>query len=165
MKQTHKTSDTNTEKKPLSHKDVVSLILEDHKPLKKLILILKDLEASMKEKRPAFKEFSSALTLHSKAEEESLYVFMKNIKDMRIEALEGDKEHSIADELIKEIEEISSGDDNELWESKVKVLAELVDHHIKEEESDILKQVKKTFDAHERAQIGEVYKQLLVEFS
>lgn len=142
--------------------DVVSLILRDHKPIKELILVLKDPDVSISKKQPAFAEFERTLLSHAKAEEESLYIQLKETDDLRTEGLEGDTEHAIAEQLMMEINE-SKGDDD-TWMAKVKVLAELVDHHVKEEEKEVLKEVRKAFDAEKRVEIGEMYSQLLSKY-
>jgi hemerythrin superfamily protein len=146
----------STKRNDVYNDDIVTLILDDHKPLKALIKILKDSKASITTKSPAFEKFAPALLAHAKAEEQCLYVPMNEDRELRIEAQEGFTEHSIADELITEILTIGP-DDQDMWVAKVKVLAELVDHHIEEEEGVVLKKVKKQFNAEERAQIGEVY--------
>ena len=142
--------------------DIATLILRDHKPIKELLLILKDAEASFEEKQPAFTEFELTLLSHAKAEEKSFYVHLKKVDDLRIEGLEGDTEHAIAEGLIKEINQ--SKGDQDLWMAKVKVLAELVDHHVKEEETEVLKGVRKEFDAEKRNEIGEEYSVLLKKY-
>jgi hemerythrin superfamily protein len=142
--------------------EITSLILRDHKPIKELILILKDPEVSFSKKQPAFSEFEQVLTHHAKAEEESLYVHLKHEDDLRIEGLEGDTEHAIAMQLIEEIKD--SRDDEDTWMAKVKVLAEIVDHHVKEEEKSVLKQVKKEFSNDMRVEIGEMYSKLLKKY-
>lgn len=149
-------------KKQAILKDIASLILRDHKPIKELISILKDTEVSIAKKRPAFAEFERTLSCHAKAEEESLYIQLKQVDDLRIEGLEGDTEHAIADQLMKEVNE-SKGDDD-TWMAKVKVLAELVDHHVKEEEKEVLKAVRKSFSADKRIEIGEVYSRMLNKY-
>ena len=142
--------------------EITALIRRDHEPIKKLILILKDSEVGIAKKRPAYTEFEHLLSQHAKAEEKSLYVHMKSEDDLKIEGLEGDTEHNIADTLMKEIDGISN--DENLWSAKVKVLAELVDHHVKEEENEVLKQVIKEFDVNTRIEIGKEYSELLSHF-
>lgn len=142
--------------------DIVSLILKDHLPIKKLISILKNPEISISKKRPAYKEFESILSNHASAEQESLYIHLKKDEELRSEGHEGDIEHSIAFKFMEEIDQIKN--DNDKWMAKVKVLAEVVDHHVKEEEKEVLKQVKKEFDLEERMEIGREYTQLLEQF-
>ncbi len=142
--------------------DIIELILKDHKPIKKMIEILKNDQAEYSEKRPAFDEFSSLLLSHAEPEQESLYARMKEEKSLREEAFEGDVEHALASQLIEEVK--STYEDQDLWMAKVKVLAELVEHHIEEEESEMLKQVKKQFDAETRYVIGQEYLNLRAEF-
>lgn len=142
--------------------DITSLILRDHVPIKKHILVLKDSEIGIIQKKLAYAEFERVLSNHAKAEQESLYIHMKNEDDLCIEGLEGDTEHALADQLMKEIDSIKN-DDN-LWMAKVKVLAELVDHHVKEEEKEVLKHVQKKFDVNTRIEIGTEYSNLLGQF-
>ncbi len=150
-------------KKEASPNDVVELILRDHKPLKKLIKILKNAEGTFAKKRPAFAEFAELLMAHAKPEEQSLYVHMKEGTELRSEGFEGDTEHAIADQLVEEIKELTN--DRDEWMAKVKVLAELVEHHIEEEEEDMLPDVRKEFGAEERAQIGKEYLRLRAGFT
>jgi hemerythrin superfamily protein len=150
------------EKNETESQDVIDLIMEDHKLLKQLILILKNPEVSFTKKLPAFEQFEVSLITHAKSEEESLYVSMKKLKELKVEGLEGDVEHSLADQLVNEIKETS---DDDTWMAKVKVLAELVDHHIKEEESEMLKKVRKEFSKEKREEIGKNYSQLYTRYS
>lgn len=134
--------------------DIIRLILEDHKPLKKLIKIMKDSEASMKSRKEAFQKFSSLLILHAKPEEQALYMQMKQEGDMREDAFEGDVEHQLAEQMLDEAKRTQ---DPDLWSARVKVLAELVEHHIKEEEKDMLPKFKKESDIKTRRELGEVF--------
>ena len=86
--------------------DVVRLILEDHKPLKKLIKLLKESENEIEERMEAYAEFAPLLVNHSKSEKQSLYASMKKNKKMREEALEGEGKHGLADQLLEEIKRI-----------------------------------------------------------
>lgn len=142
--------------------EITALILKDHKPIKELLLILKDAEISIAKKRPVFEEFERVLTNHAKAEEESLYVYLKQEDELCVEGIEGDTEHKMAERLMNEVNE--SRDDEDTWMAKVKVLAEVVDHHVKEEEKEILKDVRKEFNLEKRNEIGELYSRLIREY-
>ncbi len=132
--------------------DVINLILEDHKPLKKLIKILKDNDKDFDKRDQAFAEFAPLLINHSKSEEESLYKIMKTNAELRTLAFEGDVEHTLADQML---EEIKRTEDQDIWSAKVKVLAELVEHHIEEEEEEMLPEYKKESTLEERARLGQ----------
>lgn len=131
--------------------DIIDLILEDHKPLKELIKILKDTEADPGERFTAFEKFAPLLNVHSKPEEQSLYAHLKKDDELRVDALEGDAEHAISDLLLHEIFEV---EDKDMWSAKVKVLAELVENHIKGEEHDLLPAFKKNSDEKLRLELG-----------
>lgn len=134
--------------------DIVKLILADHVPLKKLIKKMKNSDADVEERRAAFEEFAPLLLAHAKPEEDVLYSFMKTNKDLREEAYEGDVEHTLADQMV---EESKRTQDEDIFLAKVKVLAELVEHHIKEEEENLLPHVKKQSNSADRAKLGEKY--------
>lgn len=142
--------------------DIFSLILHDHKPLWSLIETLKDEEASNEERVKAFDEFAQRLVNHAKSEELSLYKAMKAEKDFRMQGIEGDVEHGIADQLL---EEIKRTEDEDVWTAKVKVLAELVEHHLEEEEEEQFPEVRAHFSQEERIKLGEVYRRLTAKFA
>ena len=134
--------------------DIVQLILEDHKPLKKLIKTLKNTEADEDERREAFQTFADLLISHSRPEEDVLYAEMKEDEDMREEGCEGEVEHGLADQMV---EEAKRARDHDIWSAKVKVLAELVEHHIEEEEDELLPKYKKQSSVDERRDLGEEF--------
>ena len=54
---------------------------------------------------------------------------------------EADVEHASAKELIAQLEQMRPGDDH--YDAKVTVLAEYIDHHVKEEEGEMFTQARK----------------------
>lgn len=137
--------------------DIIQLILQDHKPLKELIEILKDDETEFSEKKPVFEEFAPLLLSHAEPEEQSLYTHMKEEEELRAEGFEGQTEHALASQLIEDINQTSDEDE---WMAKVKVLAEMVEHHIEEEEEEMFPDIKKQLDSEARIAIGEEYMRL-----
>ncbi|MBC7458835.1 MAG: hemerythrin domain-containing protein [Bdellovibrionaceae bacterium] len=141
--------------------DILNMILEDHKPLKQLIKILKNDEKDLNQRKAAFEEFAILLVSHAKPEEQTLYVAMKKKEDLRAEALEGDVEHGLADQLVEEIHRTENDDD--LWSARTKVLAELVEHHIEEEEKQLLPDYRKKSTPNERIQLGQAFLKIKTE--
>lgn len=143
--------------KRMASGDIIKLILADHTPLKRLIKVLKSEDKALGERQRAFQEFSKLLICHAQPEEQSLYVAMKDIEKLRAEGYEGDVEHGLADQMV---EEAKREQDTDRWSAKVKVLAELVEHHIKEEEQDMLPDYKRLSQSDERVALGEKYRRL-----
>lgn len=137
--------------------DIVNMIMEDHKPLKELIEVMKDTERDLDERADAFAEFAPMLIAHAKPEEQVLYNTMKQAAELREEGFEGDVEHSLADQMV---EEIMRTEDDDLWSARVKVLAELVEHHIEEEETRLLPDFKKHSEESIRQRLGQEFLRL-----
>jgi hemerythrin superfamily protein len=74
----------------------------------------------------------NALTVHTTIEEEIFYPAFLEATDDKDLHHEAEIEHDAAKKLIAEIE--ASGPDDEYYDSKVKVLSEMIKHHVKEEE-------------------------------
>lgn len=127
--------------------DIIKVLKTDHQPLKKLIKVMKETENSMGARRTALEEFGPLLLEHAKAEEKVLYTFLKEQADMEEEGFEGDVEHGLAEQML---EEAKSTNDEDLWSARVKVLAELVEHHLDEEENEIFPEFKKNSELEER---------------
>ena len=83
--------------------------------------------------------------MHATIEEEILYPAAKEaFADEEEEDLvnEAEVEHGSAKELIAKIEGMSN--DDEHFKATVKVLAEYIKHHVKEEENELFPELKKT---------------------
>jgi hemerythrin superfamily protein len=83
------------------------------------------------------------LTAHATAEEELFYPRAREVlgddEDLVDEA---DVEHASAKELIAQIE--AGSPDDPLYDAKVKVLGEYIDHHVKEEEGEMFPKIRKS---------------------
>jgi hypothetical protein len=72
------------------------------------------------------------LRIHTQIEEDVFYpAFLSSTDDIDLHH-EAEIEHDGAKKLIAEIE--ASGPDDEYFDAKVKVLSEMIKHHVKEEE-------------------------------
>jgi hemerythrin superfamily protein len=111
--------------------DAVSLLKADHRQVEKWFA---EFEKSRNDSRKSelASKICTALTVHTEIEEELFYpafIEATGDKDIHHEAV---VEHAGAKKLIKEIEASSPRDD--YYDSKVKVLSEMIKHHVKEEE-------------------------------
>lgn len=121
--------------------DVVSAILEDHEALRNFLGLLKDTHAEMRERRRAYDQFSALLKSHTDVEEAVVYKNALELPghEMHIKAAEGFVEHRLAEDLMKRLEAAS---DTTEWSAHANVLSEIVEHHLKEEERDLLPKIR-----------------------
>jgi hemerythrin superfamily protein len=135
----------STGAKTTSADDAVKLLTADHKEVKALFKDydkLVETEADDSEKLALAQQICVMLTAHATAEEELFYPAAREVLGEDEDLIdEADVEHSTAKDLIAQIE--GSTPDDPLYDARVKVLGEYIDHHVKEEEGEIFPKAKK----------------------
>lgn len=123
---------------------ILDTIESDHQELKKMLKSV--LETGDGNRRAeSFAQFKTAMTAHSRGEEQVLYQPLAQKPDAKSEALESIAEHQVAEHLIEELAaDRNAGADT--WTARCTVLQELVEHHIKDEETKLFPMVQKVFD-------------------
>ena len=123
-----------------TEKDACDLLDADHKAVKKLFKEYDELAGSKARGAPQkrldlARQICQELSVHARVEEEIFYPALRAaIKDTDMLA-EAEVEHQSAKDLIAQIE--SMGEADEMFDAKVKVLGEYIDHHVKEERNEI----------------------------
>ena len=82
-----------------------------------------------------------ALAIHAEIEESIFYPALRNAEGADASLDEADVEHSHIKELVAQLESGQPGD--ELFEARMTVLSEYVQHHVKEEESTLFSKARK----------------------
>jgi hemerythrin superfamily protein len=127
---------TNAQNKPrlpglTARVDAIDLLKADHREVEGWFDDFENSEAAPK-KRKLAAQICKGLRVHTQIEEEIFYPACRQAgisEDMMDEA---DIEHDAAKKLIAEIEAGGPGDDH--WDARVKVLSEMIEHHVREEE-------------------------------
>jgi hemerythrin len=102
------------------------------------------------------------LKVHAQLEEELFYPAVREAIDDDEMMNEAEIEHGSAKDLIAQIEDASPED--ERYDALVKVLSEYIKHHVKEEEGEMFKQIKRSrLDTAALGEQMEEHKQLLSE--
>lgn len=126
-----------------SSADAIALLTEDHKKVQKLF---KEFEKRSDEddeegKQALVEMICAELTIHATIEEEIFYPAARRAIEEEDLLDEAEVEHATAKELIAQLEGMQAGD--ELYDAKVTVLGEYIDHHVKEEQNEMFPKVKK----------------------
>lgn len=146
--------------------DAIKLLTTDHREVKALFQQYQELvddDAEDDEKHPIAQQICLLLTVHAQIEEEIFYPAAKEAIDESDLVDEAAVEHASAKDLIAQLEESDPSD--ELFDAKVKVLGEYIDHHVKEEEKQMFPQARKAgLDLKAMGeQLAERKRQLMVE--
>lgn len=124
--------------------DAIALLTKDHSDVKKLFKTYQELadgEASAAPRLAIAHEICEALTLHAIVEEEIFYPALREAaQDTQNELDEAVVEHGTVKELVEQIKAMDP--EENLYNAKVKVLGEYVDHHAKEEEAEMFPKAK-----------------------
>lgn len=127
-------------------KDACDLLDADHKAVKALFKEYESLSESRSrsttKKRQLADQICQELTVHAAIEEEIFYpAVRKAIKDNDL-MNEAVVEHASAKDLIAQIKGMDAGD--EMFDAKVTVLGEYIDHHVKEERTEMFTKARAT---------------------
>ena len=121
------------------------LLMADHKEVHAMFQQYKklaDADAEASEREALATENCHALTIHATIEEELFYPAAREAEVDADLLDEAEVEHASAKELIAQIEAMSPDDD--LYDAKLTVLGEYIDHHVKEEEGELFPKCRKS---------------------
>jgi len=125
-------------------RDALALLKADHKEVNGLFKQyekMADAEADAEERQTLAEQICDMLTVHATIEEEIFYPAARESAVDSDLLDEAEVEHASAKDLIAQIKGMSP--DDELYDAKVKVLGEYIEHHVKEEEGEIFPKAKK----------------------
>jgi len=114
--------------------DAIKLLKDDHREVKGWFKEYEKLEDDGAKQALADK-ICLALTVHTQIEEEIFYPAARGEIDDDDLLDEAEVEHASAKQLIAELKEMKVGD--RLFDAKVTVLGEYIDHHVEEEEKEM----------------------------
>ena len=127
-------------------KDALQLLMVEHREVKAMFQAYRKLaEAGRRgdERMLLASQICVALTVHTQMEEEILYPAAREVLTQDEDIVdEAYVEHAGARTLIAQVKTMTS--DQPLYDAKVKVLGEYVDHHVREEEAEFFPKLRKT---------------------
>jgi len=131
--------------------NAIDLLKSQHRAVEKLFSKLEAAKGTAK-KQEVFNEIADSLAAHAAIEEHHFYpaVRAKRTEDILLESLE---EHLGIKRVLADLLKVAPND--ETFDAKIAVLKEQVQHHVKEEETDLMPKVKKLLTSEELASLGE----------
>jgi hemerythrin superfamily protein len=135
------------------------LLVEQHRELEERITAL-DTDSGSGEpglRRERFEEFAAMLGVHARLEERYLYPLLARVEGLA-RAREEAEDHLAMRELMEELEELSSGEDE--WWARFMALEDLLVAHAREEEVELFPRLASALDQEEQHDLSHSFLKL-----
>lgn len=140
--------------------NAIDMLKEDHQKVKGLFRQFEQAGEDTARKKQIANQVFQELKVHSQLEEEIFYPAVKEKtreEEARDLVTEGVEEHHVVDQLMEELQQ--PGLDDEVYDAKFKVLTENVEHHIQEEEEELMPKAEQALGS-DMASVTEQMQQL-----
>ncbi|HEV7765415.1 MAG TPA: hemerythrin domain-containing protein [Thermoanaerobaculia bacterium] len=138
--------------------NAVTMLKSDHASLKRLLRELTETsDRALKQRESLVNQIERELKTHAQIEEEVFYPAFKaatkktDAEDLFYEAAE---EHHVADMILPALK--AANPKSHEFKAKAKVLKDVIEHHIKEEETQMFVVARQVFDEDELREIGDL---------
>ncbi len=137
--------------------DAISLLKQQHKSTQETLMALTNTtERGIKIRHELLAKLRSELTQHMLLEEEIFYPAFKAAverkKDKRL-YYEAHEEHKAAKAVLKDLARADAS--SVAFGAKAKVLKELIEHHVEEEENEMFPRAREAFTKQELVELAE----------
>ena len=132
-------------------KTITEVLTDHHQEMRELI-------EQIKEDQSKFIVLKKHLDIHHELEEDLLLNELNGKKDIKDESLESQEEHFVLNVLLLDLADFPI--DNFRWMVKFKVLEEIINHHLDEEEEDLFPEVKKYLPRKKLIDLGTQFQEL-----
>ena len=148
-------------------KDATGLLKEDHAKVRALLGELeKSSEKATARREELLEEIERELKIHTTLEEEIFYPAFREAAEKKDDLklyYEAIEEHHVVDNVLPELKGTDPG--TEVFAAKAKVLKDLVEHHAKEEETEMFPRARKLMNREELVRLGEQLAQAKVSLT
>jgi hemerythrin superfamily protein len=118
--------------------DAIGILKQDHR---KVEALFSQFEKATSNKQSILNQIIKELSIHATVEENLVYPLLEDIDKVADDAAEAYEEHHVVKMMLAELADLPA--EKEVVAAKVRVLCEMIKHHVKEEERDLLPQLKK----------------------
>jgi hemerythrin-like domain-containing protein len=136
----------------------ITMLKADHATVKRLLRELSETtDRAVKQREALVERIERELKMHAQLEEEIFYpAFQAAAKGSEAEDLfyEAAEEHHVVDMILPALK--AANPKSHGFKAKAKVLKDLVEHHIREEEGEMFQQARQMFTDEQLREIGEM---------
>ena len=122
-------------------KDAIAILKADHRKVEGLFARYEEAKEKNDRKQAIFQQIAMELKVHMQLEEEIFYPQSRAFVEEDDTVNEAIVEHQAAKDLIAQLEAMAPSD--EMYDAKVQVLQEQIEHHVEEEEEEYFPEAKK----------------------
>lgn len=130
---------------PLGAMKATDLLKQQHRTVEALFAKIEAGDSS------ALQDLASALAAHMAIEQDIFYPAVSEVDEDTV--LESFEEHSVAEVALKRA--LATDPEDDSFDARVKVLKELIAHHVEEEEEELFPEVEKSLGKAELERLGE----------
>jgi hypothetical protein len=141
-----------------AEQDLLDTLKSEHDEVKELLEDLQNADTAP-QRKALVQKIKQALVPHTRAEEKVLYaaIIALKDKDAQTDGHEGNIEHDLAARTLQKLGAIANAKSPE-HKAAAKVLKELVEHHIQEEERNVWGDAKEHFSEQDRIAMNRRYR-------
>lgn len=140
--------------------NAITMLKSDHALVKRLLRELDETtERAVKHRQSLVARIERELKMHAQLEEEVFYpAFKAATEDTDAEDLfyEAAEEHHVVDMVLPALK--SANPKSHEFSAKAKVLKDLIEHHVREEEGQMFAEARKVFGDEELRELGDMMK-------
>ena len=136
-----------------SERNILDLLKQDHEKARYLFdRIGKSGKKTTANLQNLFSELEEELGVHMEGEERFFYSALEQHEEARAKILEAYEEHQVIKMLLGTFKSLAV--DDERWGAKIKVLNDVIEHHLKEEEGEIFTLARKELDRNQMLEMA-----------
>ena len=132
----------------MKKQSIIDALTDHHNEMRELV-------KKIKKDSSKFILLKKHLDIHHELEEDLLLNELNTKKEVKDESLESQEEHFVLNVLLLDLNDFPK--DHPRWMVKFKVLEEIIDHHLEEEEEDLFPEAKKHLPKTKLEELGKEF--------
>lgn len=137
---------------------IYAVLKGEHREVSALFKVLESTPKVESVREVTFKKLQSELISHSIAEQEVVYPMLSQ-KTNNTEIIdEAQSDHAEIERLLDSIQMANANSDD--WKNRVEILKEKVEHHVKEEETQMFEEMQNIFDEDEAKAMAKEFREV-----